>query len=162
MELSLFAGLPLLLSVIADITGGLTTDALSRHFGLRVGRCGVGAVAYFLAAIGMLAGTVVENGRLAGLLIAIGGALSMFTLAPAWATAIHLGGKNSGALSATMNTAGQVGGMLSPVVLAYIVDRWGNWSLPLHILSCLYLMAAVSWLLIRPERAEDDTTLLNA
>lgn len=160
VELALFAGLPLLLSVVADITGGLTTDALSKHFGLRVGRCGVGAVAYLLAAVGMAAGTLVGHARLAGILIAVGGALSMFTLAPAWATAIHLGGKNSGALSATMNTAGQIGGMLSPVVLAYIVDKWGNWSLPLHILSGLYLMAAVSWLLIHPERAEGDTTLL--
>ncbi len=61
-----------------------------------------------------------------------------------------------------MNTAGQVGGMLSPVVLAYIVDRWGNWSAPLHILSALYLIAAVSWLLIHPERAEDDTNHLSA
>ena len=162
VELALFAGLPLLLSVVADITGGLTTDALSKRFGLRVGRCGVGAVAYLLAAVGMAAGTLVGQARLAGILIAVGGALSMFTLAPAWATAIHLGGKNSGALSATMNTAGQIGGMLSPVVLAYIVDKWGNWSLPLHILSGLYLMAAVSWLLIHPERAEDDTTLLSA
>jgi MFS transporter, ACS family, glucarate transporter len=162
VELALFAGLPLLLSVVADITGGLTTDVLSKHFGLRVGRCGVGAVAYFLAAVGMAAGTLVGDARHAGILIAAGGALSMFTLAPAWATAIHLGGKNSGALSATMNTAGQIGGMLSPVVLAYIVQKWGNWSLPLHILSGLYLMAAVSWLLIHPERAEDDTTLLSA
>jgi MFS family permease len=162
VELALFAGLPLLLSVVADITGGLTTDVLSKHFGLRVGRCGVGAVAYLLAAAGMAAGTLAAHARLAGILIAVGGALSMFTLAPAWATAIHLGGKNSGALSATMNTAGQIGGMLSPVVLAYIVDKWGNWSLPLHILSGLYLMAAVSWLLIHPERAEDDTTLVSA
>jgi hypothetical protein len=52
--------------------------------------------------------------------------------------------------------------MLSPVVLAYIVDRWGNWSAPLHILSALYLIAAVSWLLIHPERAEDDTKHLSA
>jgi ACS family glucarate transporter-like MFS transporter len=162
VELALFAGLPLLLSVLADITGGLATDALSKHFGLRVGRCGVGAVAYLLAAVGMGAGTLVGHARLAGILIAAGGALSMFTLAPAWTTAIHLGGKNSGALSATMNTAGQIGGMLSPVVLAYIVDKWGNWSLPLYILSGLYLMAAVSWLLIHPERAEDDTTFLSA
>ncbi len=59
VELALFAGLPLLLSVVADITGGLTTDLLSKRFGLRVGRCGVGAVAYLLAAVGMAAGTLV-------------------------------------------------------------------------------------------------------
>ena len=151
-ELAIFAGLPLLFSVIADVTGGVTTDALSRRFGLRIGRCGVGAVAYLIAGAAMLAGTLTSDARWAGVLIALGGAASMFTLAPAWATAIELGGSNSAVLGATMNTAGQVGGFLSPIVLAYIVDRLGNWSLPLHILSGLYLMAAVCWLFINPHR----------
>ncbi len=153
-ELALFAGLPLLCSVIADVTGGVTTDALSRRFGLRIGRCGVGAVAYLVAAIAMLSGTLAGDARIAGMLIAFGGAASMFTLAPAWATAIELGGSNSAVLGATMNTAGQVGGFLSPIVLAYIVDRLHNWSLPLHVLSALYVMAALSWLLINPHRDE--------
>jgi MFS transporter, ACS family, glucarate transporter len=154
-ELAIFAGMPLLLSVLADITGGMTTDALSRRFGTRVGRCGVGGVAYLLAAIAMVSGTLAGDARLAGFLIALGGAASMFTLAPAWATAIELGGRNSAVLSATMNTAGQIGGILSPIVLAYIVDRVGNWSMPLHILSCLYLMAAICWIFINPKRSRD-------
>ncbi len=152
-ELAIFAGMPLVLSVVADVSGGVTTDALSQRFGLRVGRCGVGAVAYLFAAIAMAAGTLVSDGRVAGLLIALGGAASMFTLAPAWATAIELGGKNSAVLSATMNTAGQIGGILSPIVLAYIVDRLGSWSMPLHVLSGLYLIAAVCWVFINPERS---------
>jgi MFS transporter, ACS family, glucarate transporter len=151
-ELAIFAGLPLLMSVVADVTGGVTTDAISKRFGLRIGRCGVGAVSYLFAAVAMLAGTLVKDGHLAGVLIALGGAASMFTLAPAWATVIELGGRNSAVLGATMNTAGQIGGMLSPVVLAYIVDRLSNWSMPLHILSSLYLLAAVCWVFIRPER----------
>ena len=151
-ELAVFAGLPLLLSVVADVTGGVTTDALSRRFGLRIGRCGVGGVAYFIAAIAMLSATLVSDGRLAGFLIAIGGAASMFTLAPAWSTAIELGGTNSAVLSATMNTAGQVGGILSPIILAYIVDRLGNWSMPLQILAGLYLVASICWIFINPER----------
>jgi sugar phosphate permease len=156
-ELAIFAGMPLLLSVVADVTGGMTTDALSRRFGLRVGRCGVGSTAYFFAAIAMVSGTLVRNADAAGFLIALGGAASMFTLAPAWATAIELGGSNAAVLSATMNTSGQVGGVLSPVVLAYIVDRLGDWNLPLHILSCLYVMAAISWLVIQPERRESKS-----
>jgi nitrate/nitrite transporter NarK len=51
-----------------------------------------------------------------------------------------------------MNTAGQIGGIASPIVLAYIVDRLGNWSLPLYILAGLYFMAAVCWIFIHPEK----------
>jgi nitrate/nitrite transporter NarK len=151
-ELALFAGLPLLLSVFADIGGGMTTDALSRRFGKRIGRCGVGSVSYVVAAAAMLAGTLTGDGRIAGTLIAVAGAASMFTLAPSWATAIDLGGRHSAVLSATMNTAGQVGGILSPVVLAYIVDAYGDWNLPLQILAGLYLMSAICWLFIHPSR----------
>jgi MFS transporter, ACS family, glucarate transporter len=156
-ELVTFAGMPLVFSVVADILGGVTTDALSHRLGIRVGRCGVGAVGYLFAGMAMLTGTLVRDGHIAGFLIALGGAASMFTLAPAWATAIELGGRNSAVLSATMNTAGQVGGILSPIVLAYIVDRLGSWSMPLHVLSCLYFIAAVCWLLIHPERPGTPT-----
>ena len=102
----------------------------------------------------MLSSTLILDPRTAGLLIAIGGAASMFTLAPAWSTAIELGGQHSAVLSATMNTAGQVGGILSPIVLAYIVDRLGNWNMPLQILAALYFIAAVCWIFIHPERAD--------
>jgi len=151
-ELALFSGLPLLLSAIADVTGGFTTDVLSRKFGVRIGTCSVGGGAYLLAAIFMLAGTLAGDPRLAGTLIAVGGAFSMFTLAPSWATAIGLGGRNTGLLSAVMNTSGQVGGVFSPIVLAFLVDRYGDWSLPLHVLSALYFLAAICWLFIEPRR----------
>jgi MFS transporter, ACS family, glucarate transporter len=144
--------MPLLMSVVADITGGVTTDAVSRRFGLYKGRCGVSAIAYLFAGLAMVGGTLVANSRFAGFLIALGGAASMFTLAAAWAVAIELGGRNSAVLSATMNTAGQIGGILSPIVLAYIVQWTANWNLPLHILSGLYFAAALSWLLIKPSR----------
>ena len=50
-----------------------------------------------------------------------------------------------------------VGSIIDPIpagalVLAFLVDRFNDWSLPLHVLSALYLVAAVCWLLIRPER----------
>jgi ACS family glucarate transporter-like MFS transporter len=152
VELATFAGLPLLLSVVADIGGGVCTDWLSRRFGLRVGRCALSAGAYLVAALAMIAGTLVANARMAGTLIALGGAASMFTLAPAWAVAIELGGENSATLSAVMNTAGQIGGILSPIVLAFIVDRFANWNAPLQVLGALYVMASISWLLIKPSR----------
>lgn len=150
-ELALFSGLPLILSAVADVTGGITSDALSRRFGLRIGCGSVGAGAYLLGAVILFAGTQASDARIAGTLIAVAGGLSMFTLAPSWATAIHLGGRNAAVMSAAMNSIGQVGGILSPIVLAYLVDRYGDWDLPLRVLSGLYLMACLCWLFIHPE-----------
>jgi MFS transporter, ACS family, glucarate transporter len=153
-ELAIFSGLPLTLSAIADVTGGFTTDALCRRFGVRIGTRIVGVSAYLLAAAAMLAGTLASNPRLGGTLIAVGGAFSMFTLAPSWSTAIGLGGRNTALLSSVMNTSGQVGAFFSPMVAALLVDRLGSWSLPLYVLSALYLFAALCWLAIQPEGRE--------
>ena len=153
-ELAIFSGLPLTLSAIADVSGGFTTDALCRRLGLRAGMRSIGVVSYLLSAAAMIGGTLASNPRIGGTLIALGGAFSMFTLAPSWSTAIGLGGRNTALLSSVMNTSGQVGAFFSPIVLALLVDHFGDWSLPLHVLSGLYLMAAVCWLLIQPESSK--------
>jgi sugar phosphate permease len=75
----------------------------------------------------------------------------MVTLAPSWATAIALGRENAGLMGAVMNTAGQVGGILCPIVVAYLVQQYGDWSLPIFVLSGIYGLAALCWLFIRPD-----------
>jgi nitrate/nitrite transporter NarK len=90
--------------------------------------------------------------RLAAILIAVAGAASMFTLAPSWACCIDIGGRNAAVLSAVMNTSGQVGGVLSPIILAMLVKRFANWSIALYLMAGLYFAAAICWLLIRPEK----------
>jgi MFS family permease len=150
-ELAIFSGLPLTLSAVADITGGMTTDRLARKFGVRTGYRLTGGLAYALGAVIMAAGAAASNGQVAGMLIAVAGALSMVTLAPSWATAIALGKENAGLMGAVMNTAGQVGGILCPIVVAYMVRQTGDWSLPIYVLSVVYGLAALCWLFIRPD-----------
>jgi MFS transporter, ACS family, glucarate transporter len=151
-ELAFFAGLPLALSVLADIFGGLTTDWLTKRFGTRFGRCSVGFVGYAIAAVAMAIAARAANSIVAGILIAIAAAASMFTLAPSWASCIDIGEHRAGVLSAAMNTSGNIGGFLSPIVLAYLVRAFANWAIPLYVLAGLYFMAAVCWLAIRPDR----------
>ncbi len=152
-ELAIFSGLPLLLSTVADISGGMTTDWLAKKVGIQLGYRLMGSVPYALAAVILYIGTQMENAEVAGLMIAVAGALSMVVLAPSWNTAISLGGENAGLVGAMMNTSGNIGGALSPIVLAYIVDRYGDWELPLIVLAGLYAVAAGVWWLIQPERA---------
>jgi ACS family glucarate transporter-like MFS transporter len=151
-ELAIFSGLPLMLSFVADLTGGEGSDKLARRIGLRAARRAFGTGGYVLAAGSIFLATQLPSGFAAGLLIAIGGACSMLTLAPAWATAVDVGGRHAGVTAGTMNTVGQVGGILSPIVLAYIVDATNNWNLPLLVLAGIYGVAALAWLAINPDQ----------
>jgi MFS transporter, ACS family, glucarate transporter len=151
-ELAIFSGLPLMLSFVADLMGGEGSDKLARRISLRAARRAFGVGGYALAALAIFLATQLSSGFAAGLLIAIGGACSMLTLAPAWATAVDVGGRHAGVTAGVMNTVGQFGGILSPLVLAYLVDATNNWNIPLMVLAGIYAMAGFAWLMIDPDQ----------
>ena len=149
-QLSFFAGLPLLLSVPADLFGGVTTDWITARFGLRAGRCGVGGVAYLVAGIALLVAPLAPQPMLAASLIALATAASMFSLAAAWGTCIELGRENAAVVGATMNTAGQIGALLCPLIVAYALKWYGSWNISLYLMGGLFLIGAAAWAVIRP------------
>jgi MFS transporter, ACS family, glucarate transporter len=154
--LAFFAGLPLMLSVLADLSGGWTTDTLSRRFGLRVGRCSVGVGSYFVAALcTVLAANAVEA-RAAAVMIAVATAASMLALAASWAAAIDIGGSHAGVLSAAMNTTGQIAAIASPLVPGYLVQKSANWALPLYVMAGLYFFSSICWALVHPETTASE------
>jgi sugar phosphate permease len=150
--LGVMAGLPLLASVIADFLGGVTTDQLTRKFGLRIGRCGVGGVSLLLASVLLIAGTATDHAVLGVALISLALAFSNFLLGASWGTCVDIAGNHAGVVSACMNTAGQIGGFLSPIVTALFVDRYASWSAPLYLCGLLYFVGALCWWFIEPER----------
>lgn len=151
-SLSFFSGLPLLLSVFGDISGGAVTDFMSRRFGLRVGRSGVAVAGYALAGAAMFASVLATTPVMAASLIAISVAASMFPLSASWAACIDIGGEHTGVLSAAMNTTGQIGSILSPVVTGWVVAHFSNWQTPLLIMGGLYVVSAILWMLVDPRK----------
>lgn len=142
------AGLPLILSAVADILGGLTTDWVTRRHGLRAGRCGVGGVALSIAGVALIAGATVRDPIAAALLIALSGASASFLLGACWGVCQDIGGPRAGLISGCMNTAGQLGAVLSPIILPYFADP----AIPLCIAGALYLAGASCWLFVDPRR----------
>jgi hypothetical protein len=55
----------------------------------------------------------------------------MFTLGAAWGTAIEIGGEHVGVVGGTMNSIGNLVAMLNPLIVAYSVEWFGNWDMPL-------------------------------
>lgn len=151
MQLGLFAGLPLILSVIGDLCGGVTTDRVTRRFGLRIGRTAVGSAAYVAAGGAMILAANVAHPQLAAWLIAIALAASMFTLGAAWSTCIDIGGNHTGVVGAAMNTSGQVGSIISPLLVVWLQKHY-DWNAPLLCIGGLFLMGAVAWLFINPNK----------
>jgi MFS family permease len=145
---SLLAGLPLTFSVAADLFGGITADRASRRYGLRLGRALTGGISLAAAGLLLIAGVYVPNAYLSALLIGLGGGASAFLLGAAWATCLDVGGHHAGLVGAAMNTSGQVGAFLCPIVIGYM----GGWELPMYLTGVLYLAGAACWMRIDPTR----------
>ncbi|MEW5980003.1 MAG: MFS transporter [Acidobacteriota bacterium] len=153
--LSLLSGMPLILSILADLLGGFTTDAVSKRWGLRWGRCGVGGGALALAGIAILGSAACPYPLVSALLIAVGGASANFLLGASWGVCLDVAGRHAGVVSAFMNTSGQVGGTLSPIIVALVFERFGTWSAPLFLTGVLYLLGSVCWWFVDPHERID-------
>jgi ACS family glucarate transporter-like MFS transporter len=70
---------------------------------------------------------------------------------------LDIGGCHAGVVSGAMNTFGNLGGSLSPVVVGLCLERWGSWNTPLITVAGFYLLAAACWLRIDPTEPIPNT-----
>jgi MFS family permease len=156
MWLGVAAGLPLGVSVLSDLFGGVTTDRVTRRFGLRIGRVGVGAAAYGLAGVAMFCAAASGSPVVCVTLLSLAVAAAMFPLGAAWATCIDIGGEHSGVVSATMNTAGNGTAMVVPFLAIVLKEFFDTWDAPLYMMSALLFVGTVCWCLIDPRKRVFD------
>ena len=46
--------------------------------------------------------------------------------------------------------AGNLGGLIGPLVVGVAVQRWGSWTFPLYVTAAVYAAGALAWLAIDP------------
>jgi ACS family glucarate transporter-like MFS transporter len=146
----MFAALPFLLAGIADVGGGWLTDQLSRRYGLRVGRCHLGFAA-FLTCAGLVFGSTLPLPAVAkAVLLALALASADLALGACWAVPIDIAPDHAGVITGCMNTLGNLGGLVGPIVVGIAVDRWQSWTFPFYVTAVVYACGALAWLAIDP------------
>lgn len=147
--------IPMLCMAACMPLGGWMSDRLMPALGYRraraavalLGMCGC-AGCLFASTFALSAGYSVA--AFAAALAAIGVAE-----APAWATAVDLGGKDGATSAAVVNTGGNGGGVISPSlspwlvgVLQPLVGEAGGWAWALRLGSLVCLLGGLLWLWI--------------
>jgi MFS family permease len=149
----LFAALPFVLAGFADLTGGWLTDRLSRRHGLRVGRCYLGCAAFSTCAAFVFASTQPLPPAAKAVLLACALASADLALSACWAVPLDVAPDHAGVITGFMNTIGNLGGLLCPLVIGLAVERWSSWRFPFYVTAAVYASGGLAWLAIDPTAA---------
>ncbi len=149
-EMKTFSSLPFLVGLCGNLLGGFVSDHLSEKHGLRVGRRVVGSVGLAVSAVCMLSASLTPDRFVTVGLLALGYGAMDCMLPVSWAVCLDVGKKYAGAVSGSMNMAGQLGSFLSSLAFGYLVDYTKSYDLPLQIFSVFLLVSAYLFTRIDP------------
>lgn len=145
-----FSGLPFVLAGIANVLGGRLTDRLARSHGLWLARSGLGSVSFATCGLLVLLSTAATAPGPKAVLLAFALAAADFGLAACWAVCLDVGARHAGVVTGFMNTTGNLGGFVGPLVVGYVVQEWGSWTIPFYLTAVIYFIGAACWLAVDP------------
>jgi MFS transporter, ACS family, glucarate transporter len=140
---AIFAALPFLVGLCANLLGGFLGDRLSARWSAGLVLRLIPCICLLLAAV-ELAAMALCHSRLAIVALSSLGFGTMDLMLPSmWALCLAIGGRFSGTATGMMNTAGQAGGFLCTVLFGYIVQHTGSYDLPLWFIAGMVLLSAL-------------------
>jgi MFS transporter, ACS family, glucarate transporter len=151
-QMGFYASLPLLAGAAGDLFGGTVSDRCARRFGnLKLARRLVAVAGFILAAIFILPATFTANSTASVLYSCVAVFGLEVTVGVAWAIPLDIGGEYAGTVASVMNTFGNLGSAVSPVLLAYLVGVYG-WNLPFVVCAVLCVGGAAFGLAIDADK----------
>jgi len=141
-QMGMYASLPLLAGAAGDLLGGTVSDRCARRFGnLKVARRAVALAGFLVAAVFILPATFTHHSTASVLYSCVAVFGLEVTVGVSWAIPLDIGGDYAGSVASVMNTFGNLGSAVSPVLLAYLVGMYG-WNMPFLVCSALCIGGA--------------------
>jgi MFS family permease len=151
-QMAFFSSLPFICGAAGNLAGGFAGDYLVRSIGLRWGRRAIGLSGMLVSAVCTLSAAFSDDKVTAVVLLALGAGAADFIIPTCWATCLDIGRKYAGAVTASMNTAGQIGSFASGLLFGYLVKSTNSYDFPLIPISALSFLTGLVWLGIDPTR----------
>jgi ACS family glucarate transporter-like MFS transporter len=148
---AMFSMLPFLSMTVGCLGGGALSDRLTHAYGLRVGRCGLAAVAFLFTAVFLVLGSRVQSPQLAGVILAGGAGALYVSQSSFWSVSADIAGRSSGVFSSMVNMGAQIGGAVTASLTPWVAQRFG-WTTSFAIAAALAVVGAGLWMTVHPER----------
>lgn len=159
-DAGMLAALPLLGGAAGNWFSGWWVDSIYKKRGVTPSRRIPAIVGFSLATIGLLVSLKMETALPAVIFLTIAVFGADMTLSPSWSACVDVGGKSAGAVSGTMNMAGNLGSFVTSLAFPYLMLWFGSTTPFFFIASALNAIAIVIWFAIKPEKSlrEDVVT----
>ena len=131
--------------------GGFLCDRLMARFGHKLGLRLVACTSMALSAVLLFAGVNAAGTLSAVTLMALALGLAAIADVTYWTATIGVAGVHAGTAGGIMNTGGNIGGGLAPVVTPWIAS-FAGWSWGLYFGCFMALAAMIAWLFTDPTR----------
>ncbi|CAN5353168.1 MFS transporter [soil metagenome] len=151
-QLAFSASLPFLLGAVGCLVGGSISDYLVKKIGLNWGRRLMPLIGLILAGLTIIGSALIADNLIAIIFLALGMAFMDVTAPISWAVATDLGGKDSGAVTGAMNTAGLLGGTVTSIGVGYLVTAFNSYIPSVIILGVLLIVSGLLWLVIDADK----------
>jgi MFS transporter, ACS family, glucarate transporter len=147
-----YAALPLLGGAVGNWLSGILVDQLYARGHWRGSRQIPAIIGFLLGAVGLIFGAGADTAGEAILWLTVAVMGVDMTLSPSWSFCVDIGQKNSGAVSGTMNMAGNLGSLATALAFPYLQLWSGNDVLFFYVAAGLNLLGALLWLAARPDK----------
>jgi ACS family glucarate transporter-like MFS transporter len=157
LEASFLVSIPLYFGALGNWFSGAVIDWIYRRGSWNLSRRVPAIMGFVLAAVGILCFSMTKDNAgiaIAFLSIAVFGA--DMTLSPSWSFCVDIGRKYAGAVSGTMNMAGNLSSFATPLAFIYLSEGVKEAGRYFWLAAILNVVAIVCWMFMRSDRKLEE------
>jgi sugar phosphate permease len=151
-QMGLYASMPFVAGAAGNLLGGWLSDLWAARTGnLTTARRVIAVIGFVIAAGSILPATFTSHTTASVLFSCLAVFGLELTVGVSWAIPLDIGGDFAGSIASIMNTFGNLGGAISPVLLGYLLGGYG-WNVPFTISAILCIVAIFLCFGVDPSR----------
>jgi sugar phosphate permease len=140
-QMGFYASMPFVAGAVGNLLGGWFSDRWAARTGnLKAARRVIAVLGFLIAAGSILPATFTTHTTASVIFSCVAVFGLELTVGVSWAIPLDIGGDFAGSIASIMNTFGNLGGAISPVLLGYLLGGYG-WNVPFTISAVLCLVA---------------------
>ncbi|MEM9527949.1 MAG: MFS transporter [Bacteroidota bacterium] len=147
-----YAAAPLLAGACGNWCSGWLVDRLYDNGRLSLSRKVPAMIGFALAALGVLMSISQPTALGAVIWISVAVFGADMTLSPSWSACVDIGRRSAGAVSGTMNMAGNLGSFFTALAFPYLVEGFGSAQPFFYVAAGLSVLSLFLWSLIKLEQ----------